>query len=82
MFQPIIKQWYIKLYIYILYFICININKYCVIYIILYIYIDVQQLMYQKFGFKAEEFNMNFYEKYLPADSMECKNAFLLRLRR
>ena len=38
--------------------------------------------MYQKFGFKAEEFNMNFYEKYLPADSLECKNAFLLRLRR
>ncbi|ORX77288.1 hypothetical protein BCR32DRAFT_295708 [Anaeromyces robustus] len=39
-------------------------------------------LMYQKFGFKAEEFNMNFYEKYLPPDSIECKNAFLLRLRR
>jgi len=39
-------------------------------------------LLYQKFGFKAEEFNMNFYEKYLPADSIECKNAFLLRLRR
>jgi len=47
----------------------------------IYIYIYIK-LLYQKFGFKAEEFNMNFYEKYLPADSIECKNAFLLRLRR
>ncbi|KAL1919337.1 uncharacterized protein VTP21DRAFT_2030 [Calcarisporiella thermophila] len=39
-------------------------------------------LLYQKFGFKPEEFIVNFYDKYLPEGSIECKNAFFLRLRR
>ncbi|KAI9598284.1 hypothetical protein BDF19DRAFT_431934 [Syncephalis fuscata] len=39
-------------------------------------------IMYQQFGFKPEEFIINFYDKYLPEDSRLCKNAFLLRLRR
>ncbi|KAI9208417.1 uncharacterized protein BJ171DRAFT_488820 [Polychytrium aggregatum] len=39
-------------------------------------------LLYQKFGFKPEEFIVNFYDQYLPPDSRECKNAFFLRLRR
>ncbi|XP_072907657.1 cysteine-rich protein 2-binding protein isoform X1 [Hemitrygon akajei] len=39
-------------------------------------------LLYQKFGFKAEEYILDFYDKYHPLDSKECKHAFLLRLRR
>ncbi|KAI8615615.1 hypothetical protein BC830DRAFT_1186041 [Chytriomyces sp. MP71] len=39
-------------------------------------------LLYQHFGFKAEQFIVNFYDKYLPANSQDCKNAFFLRLRR
>lgn len=39
-------------------------------------------ILYQKFGFKPEEFIVNFYDKYLPADSVYSKNAFFLRLRR
>ncbi|KAI8808747.1 hypothetical protein BJ742DRAFT_771802 [Cladochytrium replicatum] len=39
-------------------------------------------LLYQKFGFKPEEFIVNFYDKYLPADSKACKNAFFVRLRK
>ena len=39
-------------------------------------------LLYQRYGFKPEEFMVRFYEKYLPDDSNECRNAFLLRLRR
>ncbi|KAG1105418.1 hypothetical protein G6F39_000494 [Rhizopus arrhizus] len=39
-------------------------------------------LLYQKFGFKPEEFIVNFYDKYLPANSAYSKNAFYLRLRR
>lgn len=39
-------------------------------------------LMYQKFGFKPEEFILDFYDKYYPEDSKECKHAFFLRLRR
>ncbi|KAI9011928.1 hypothetical protein CLU79DRAFT_839211 [Phycomyces nitens] len=39
-------------------------------------------ILYQKFGFKPEEFIVNFYDKYLPSDSVLSKNAFLLRLRR
>ncbi|KAI7901112.1 uncharacterized protein BX663DRAFT_514958 [Cokeromyces recurvatus] len=39
-------------------------------------------ILYQKFGFKPEEFIVNFYDKYLPADSSFSKNAFFLRLRR
>jgi len=39
-------------------------------------------LLYQRFGFKPEQYVIGFYDKYLPAESRECKNAFLLRLRR
>ena len=39
-------------------------------------------LLYQKFGFKVEEYINNFYEKYLPAESKDCKNALFLRLPR
>ncbi|XP_028289647.1 cysteine-rich protein 2-binding protein [Gouania willdenowi] len=39
-------------------------------------------LLYQKFGFKAEELILDFYDKYFPAHSSECRHAFLLRLRR
>uniref|UniRef100_S4RD22 Lysine acetyltransferase 14 n=1 Tax=Petromyzon marinus TaxID=7757 RepID=S4RD22_PETMA len=39
-------------------------------------------LLYQRFGFKAEEYILDFYDKYYPLDSKECKHAFLLRLRR
>ena len=39
-------------------------------------------MLYQKFGFKAEEFILDFYDKYLPEDSSESKHAFFLRLRR
>lgn len=39
-------------------------------------------LLYQRFGFKPEEFILDFYDKYFPVDSKECKHAFFLRLRR
>jgi ribosomal protein S18 acetylase RimI-like enzyme len=39
-------------------------------------------LLYQGFGFKAEEFIINFYDKYLPPESRMCKHAFLMRLRK
>ncbi|XP_053567969.1 cysteine-rich protein 2-binding protein isoform X2 [Bombina bombina] len=39
-------------------------------------------LLYQKFGFKTEEYILDFYDKYFPLDSKECKHAFFLRLRR
>ncbi|XP_065331946.1 cysteine-rich protein 2-binding protein [Cloeon dipterum] len=39
-------------------------------------------ILYQRFGFKVEEFVQDFYEKYLPADSKECTHAFFLRLSR
>ncbi|XP_059473221.1 cysteine-rich protein 2-binding protein [Neocloeon triangulifer] len=39
-------------------------------------------ILYQRFGFKVEEFVQDFYEKYLPADSRECTHAFFLRLSR
>ncbi|XP_013879869.1 cysteine-rich protein 2-binding protein [Austrofundulus limnaeus] len=39
-------------------------------------------LLYQKFGFKVEEYILDFYDKYYPADSVECRHAFFLRLRR
>uniref|UniRef100_A0A3B5LTR0 Cysteine-rich protein 2-binding protein n=1 Tax=Xiphophorus couchianus TaxID=32473 RepID=A0A3B5LTR0_9TELE len=39
-------------------------------------------LLYQKFGFKAEEYILDFYDKYYPVDSSECRHAFFLRLRR
>ncbi|RVE76760.1 hypothetical protein OJAV_G00012320 [Oryzias javanicus] len=39
-------------------------------------------LLYQKFGFKAEEYILDFYDKFYPVDSTECRHAFFLRLRR
>lgn len=39
-------------------------------------------ILYQYFGFKPEEFIVGFYERYLPEESRECKNAFLVRLKR
>ncbi|VDH93068.1 Hypothetical predicted protein [Mytilus galloprovincialis] len=39
-------------------------------------------LLYQKFGFKPEEFILDFYDKYYPEDSKECRHSFHLRLRR
>jgi len=39
-------------------------------------------LLYQKFGFKPEQFIVGFYKRYYSDDSKECKNAFFLRLRR
>ncbi|KZS94577.1 hypothetical protein SISNIDRAFT_453517 [Sistotremastrum niveocremeum HHB9708] len=38
-------------------------------------------LLYNRFGFKAEEFIVGFYENYLPPDSKMSKNALRLRLR-
>ncbi|CAG8751955.1 5232_t:CDS:2, partial [Racocetra persica] len=35
-------------------------------------------ILYQKFGFKPEEFIVNFYDKYLPDGSLGCKNAFFV----
>lgn len=38
--------------------------------------------LYQKFGFKTEEFALDFYEKYLPPDSPHSPHALFLRLTR
>ncbi|KAM8843586.1 cysteine-rich protein 2-binding protein [Synchiropus picturatus] len=43
---------------------------------------NAAMLLYQKFGFKAEEYILDFYDKYYPAHSSECRHAFFLRLRR
>ncbi|KAF4518851.1 hypothetical protein B566_EDAN006702 [Ephemera danica] len=39
-------------------------------------------ILYQKFGFKVEEFVQDFYEKYFEVDSQECRHALFLRLSR
>ncbi|KAK7687796.1 hypothetical protein QCA50_009015 [Cerrena zonata] len=39
-------------------------------------------LLYNRFGFKAEEFIVGFYEDYLDSHSRASTNAFRLRLRR
>ena len=39
------------------------------------------QLLYDRFGFKAEEFIVGFYEDYMDSQSQASKNAFRLRLR-
>ena len=39
-------------------------------------------MLYQKFGFKVEELVQDFYDKYLPTDSKDCKHALFLRLSR
>lgn len=38
-------------------------------------------ILYQKFGFKIEEFVQNFYENYIPIESQMSKHALFLRLR-
>ncbi|XP_074642134.1 cysteine-rich protein 2-binding protein-like isoform X2 [Tubulanus polymorphus] len=43
---------------------------------------NTAMMLYQKFGFKPEEFILDFYEKYYPLDSKECRHAFFMRLRR
>jgi hypothetical protein len=42
----------------------------------------IRKLLYNRFGFKAEEFIVGFYEDYLDPQSRMSKNAFRLRLRR
>lgn len=39
-------------------------------------------MLYHKFGFKAEEFILDFYDKYLPEESCDSKHALFLRLQR
>ncbi|XP_044726737.1 cysteine-rich protein 2-binding protein [Chrysoperla carnea] len=39
-------------------------------------------ILYQKFGFKVEEFIQDFYEKYMVDNNRECKHALFLRLGR
>lgn len=39
-------------------------------------------ILYQSFGFKSEEYIVNFYEKFLAADSPLNRNALFMRLRR
>ncbi|KAJ8674193.1 hypothetical protein QAD02_005455 [Eretmocerus hayati] len=39
-------------------------------------------ILYQKFGFKQEEFVQDFYDKYMSVSSRESKHAIFLRLRR
>nr|XP_033324354.1 cysteine-rich protein 2-binding protein isoform X2 [Megalopta genalis] len=39
-------------------------------------------ILYQKFGFKVEEFIQDFYDKYMPLNSKECRHALFLRLSR
>lgn len=39
-------------------------------------------ILYQKFGFKVEQFCVNFYDKYYPMKYHLSKHAFLMRLRR
>ncbi|XP_076234847.1 ada2a-containing complex component 2 isoform X2 [Calliopsis andreniformis] len=39
-------------------------------------------ILYQKFGFKVEEFVQDFYDKYMPPSSRECRHALFLRLSR
>ena len=43
---------------------------------------QIIQILYNQFGFKAEEFIVGFYEDYLDSSSKASKNAFRLRLRR
>jgi ribosomal protein S18 acetylase RimI-like enzyme len=39
-------------------------------------------LLYNKFGFKPEQYILEFYAKYIPKESLLSKNAFMMRLRR
>lgn len=42
---------------------------------------NTAMILYQKFGFKIEEFVQNFYVNYIPAESEMSKHALFLRLR-
>ncbi len=39
-------------------------------------------LLYQQFGFKAEQYCLDFYQRYFPADHHLSKHAYLMRLKR
>ena len=39
-------------------------------------------LLYQRFGFKAEQYCLDFYDKYYPVQHHLSKNAYFMRLRR
>jgi hypothetical protein len=41
----------------------------------------IYQLLYNRFGFKSEEFIVGFYDAYLDPESRASKNAVRLRLR-
>ncbi|XP_059140207.1 cysteine-rich protein 2-binding protein-like [Physella acuta] len=43
---------------------------------------NTAMLLYQRFGFKCQEFILNFYHKYFPVDAKDSKHAFLMRLSR
>ncbi|CAD5113557.1 DgyrCDS2722 [Dimorphilus gyrociliatus] len=43
---------------------------------------NTAMILYQKFGFKVDKLILDFYDRYLPIDSPQCRNAFLLRLTR
>ncbi|RUS83187.1 hypothetical protein EGW08_009044 [Elysia chlorotica] len=43
---------------------------------------NTAMLLYQKFGFKAQELILNFYYKYFPFDCKDSTHAFLMRLTR
>ena len=43
---------------------------------------NTAMLLYQKFGFKPEEFILDFYDKYFPPESRDSRHAYFLRLRR
>lgn len=38
--------------------------------------------LYQKFGFKIEDYIFNFYDKYMLLDAPESRHAFFLRFSR
>ena len=42
---------------------------------------SICKLLYNQFGFKAEQFVAGFYSSYLDPQSRASKNAFMLRLR-
>lgn len=41
----------------------------------------IPKLLYNKLGFKSEEFVVGFYQDYLHPKSQACRNALRLRLR-
>lgn len=39
-------------------------------------------LLYQKFGFKVEQLDLNFYQNYFDHTDKSCRHAFFMRLER